>query len=233
MKRLFLFVGVVATASLVFGSPAHADPASKRHLVYNFTVGVQSDERTDASSAGTWDNRMKSTIADKGQISVDYLGVQTDGGLVVNVAESAETNRTLAAAMCIVYPDTSVQCGTGSTNPEEITVLRSLSPKFFNPTALDANRHWKIAVPAAGVSIDFTATPKDAGIISIASQRVEKSEKGDSTSANATYTYSPTRYLPTDLKEYTLMHEQSRPGQYANITIDITAALSSDSLAGS
>jgi hypothetical protein len=231
MQRLFLFLGVLTTATLTWSSPATAQ-ASKRHLVYNFTVGIQSDERTDAQSAGTWDNRVQGNVSDKGEIVIDYLGVEADGGLIVNVAEKAQqSNRTLAATACVIYPNTNVQCGTGSVNPEEITIMRTLSPKFFSASAMDVKHHWNISAPAAGVNIDFTANPKDGGDMSIDSQRVEKTTNGDSTSATATYQYSPARFLPTQLKEYTLMHQQSRPGQYASIRVDITATLTSDSLA--
>src|SRR5579862_3045570 len=113
MQRLFLFAGVLATASLILGTMAHADPASKRHLVYNFTVGINSSQHMNESAAGTNDNNVNANVSDKGQIIVDYLGVQTDGGLVVNVAEKAQTNRTLAPTLCIVYPNTNVQCGGG------------------------------------------------------------------------------------------------------------------------
>lgn len=230
MQRLFLFLGVVATASVTWSSSAHADPASKRHLVYDFTVGVHSSSAMTDTKTGGGDYKVNSNVSDKGQITVDYLGVEADGGLVVNVAENGR-DRKLAATPCVVYANTNVQCGAVDVNPEEVSIVRTLSPKFFDPTSLDAKRHWNISVPAAGVNIDFTVTPQSAGALQIDSERVEKTSKGDSTTASAKYTYQPARYLPTELKEYATMNLQVRPGQYASVQVDVTATLTSDSLA--
>ena len=231
MQRLFLFLGVIATASLTWANPASAQ-TSKRHLVFDFTVGIHSHQASTDTTAGGGDNQTNSTVSDKGQIIVDYLGVEADGGLVLNVAENGRDRR-LAATPCVVYANTNVQCGGTNVFPEEMSIVRTLSPKFFDPTNLDAKRHWNIA-PAPGINLDFTVTPQGSGgALVIDSQRVEKTTNGDSTTANAKYTYQPTRYVPTDLKEYTSMNQQTRPGQYASITMDITATLTSDSAAGS
>jgi hypothetical protein len=231
MQRLFLFVAIVAITTLGCGRIALADAPSKRHLVYDFTVGVSSTQHFNSSQAGTGDNAIAGVVADKGQISVDYLGVESDGGLVVNVSEAAHATRTLAATTCVVYANTNVLCGSANVNPEEYSIIRTLSPKFFDATALDANRHWKVEVANAGVSIDFTAAPGANGVLSIDSKRVEKSVSGDLTNAEGKYTYEIARFLPTSIKEYTKMHQQSRPGAYADITIDLQATLTSDSLA--
>lgn len=223
---------------------AMADNTVKRHVVFDFTVGVVSDQHTKDSSVkygipnaagispvlhGTGDNSDKSNVSDKGQITVDYQGIEADGGLVVQVSEAARTNRTSAPATCIIYPDTNVACVNGNVYPEEITTLRTLSPKFFNPAALDVHRHWKVNAPSAGVAIDFSAVPQGSQSMHIQSQRNEESRSGDATNATASYTYEVERCIPTALKEYTTVRQEIGPGQYANITIDVTATLNSDS----
>lgn len=242
MRRLLFFsVVVVLTATLAVQALA----GSKRHLVYNFTVGVMSDEHAKDAAVqyngmsagggqpvyGTGDTSYRGTASDSGQVVVDYEGVEADGGLVVTVEETARTNRTSAATPCVVYANTNVVCGGSNVNPEEITVLRTLSPKFFDPTLLDANRHWHVTVGRSGVAIDFTASPLGVGLMTINSQRSEKSKGGDSIDATASYTYAYERCLATTLKEYTTERHELGVGQYTNVTIDVTASLVSDSLA--
>jgi hypothetical protein len=245
MQRLFLFVAFAVVATLGCERIAQADPPSKRHLVYSFTVGVVSDQHAKDAAVqyngmnasggqpvfGTGDTSYKGNASDKGEITVDYLGIEADGGLVVNVAETARTNRTAASNTCVVYANTNVICGATNTNPEEYSILRTLSPRFFDPTALDANRHWKVNNESAGVSIDFIATPAGTGVVTIDSQRSVKSKSGDTTQATAKYAYELTRFLPDTIKEYTTMRLESGVGQYTNITIDVQANLTSDSLA--
>ena len=244
MQRL-LFLGVVAVLTATFAVPATAD--TKRHLVYNFTIGVNSDQHDKDSSVkfangpggkmidlyGTGDTSYKGTLSDSGQVIVDYQGVESDGGLVVNVSEEARTNRTSVPTACVIYSNTNVVCGGSNVNPEEITVLRTLSPRFFDPTLLDANRHWQIPISASGAggAIDFTASPQGVGVMTIDSQRNLKTTAGDTTSATAKYTYEYQRLLPTTLKEYTTERHEIGVGQYVNITIDVTATLVTDSLA--
>lgn len=184
----------------------------------------------ESGSMNTGDSSQSGTASDKGEITVDYGGVEADGGLVVTVAETARTNRTALPNTCVVYANTNIICGTGTTNPEELAIIRTLSPKFFDPSALDANRHWHVAQESAGVSIDFTAKPGGDGM-TIDSQRTEKSKSGDSLTATASYAYDTAHFAPKSLKEYTQIRTQSMPGQYMNVITDITASLVSDSAA--
>lgn len=230
MQRLFLFVALVATLTLGCGRIAQADTSSKRHLVYSFTVGITSDQHSSTDSV--LNSGAKGTSSDKGEITVDFLGVEADGGLVVTVSEKARGTRNAGENNCVVYANTNVLCGSGApANPEEIAVLRTLAPKFFNPAGLDSNRHWHVAQDSAGVSIDFTAKPAGTGVITIDSQRIEKTNGGGLTNANASYTYDVARLIPTTLKEYTTVREQGGVGQYTNYVNDVTATLVSDSLA--
>jgi hypothetical protein len=249
MRRLFVFLGVVATTAFGTMNLAYADTPSKRHLVYTFSVGVLSDQHAQSSAVsysglatghtdsspvfGTGDTSYKGNASDKGEITVDYQGIEADGGLVVSVAEAARTNRTAPATTCVIYANTNVLCAGSNVYPEELSVVRALSPRFFDPSALDKNRHWKVSAGNGVVVIDFTATPTGTGLVSIDSQRVEKTKSGDTTQATAQYDYDFTKFVPTTLKEYTTMRQETGVGQYTNITIDVRATLTSDSLAES
>lgn len=242
MQRLTTLLAVLSIAFSASPAPASADqPAAQRHLVYAFDVGIQSDSHETDSAVkglsgggnafGTGDTHYGGTGSDKGQISVDVQGVETDGGLVVGVSEKANNYRTAAPVTCVVYANTNVVCGSGIVNPEEISVLRTLSPHFFDPTALDAKKHWHEGNDAAGIGIDYTvASMSDAGIITINAERTEKFQGAarGTTQSTAKYTYDMNKLMPTAITEYTTIREETGPGQYSNVTIDLKANLAAD-----
>ncbi len=236
-----------AVLGIVFFSGAGTGLAqtasTERHLVYDFTVGVQTSNTSQTSAAqetqggnvpGYGYNDMAAGDSDKGQISVDVKGVEADGGLVVDVSEtSVRSNRGSAASTCVVYPNTNVMCGAADVHPEAVSVLRTLSPKFFDPGALDANRHWQVSNPAAGVTIDFRAGPSAGGpTVTIDAERVEKYTNGSSVNSNAKYAYDLTKLVPTSLTEYQTIRQQNGAGAYSTVTFDTTATLVSDSGSG-
>src|SRR5580658_7861460 len=96
--------------------------APERVLVYSFTVGLN-NRTTD--TANEYTNVQKNANSDLGTITVSVVGLEADGGLVVNVAEEARTNRSIAPATCVVYSNTNVICGAAVVTPEETSVLRS------------------------------------------------------------------------------------------------------------
>ena len=245
MQRLISLLAVLSIAFSASPAPVSADqPAAQRHLVYAFDVGIQNDTH-DTNSAvqgvnsgvnggtvfGTGDTQYLGTGSDKGQILVDVNGLETDGGLVVNVSEKAEHYRTAAPVTCVVYANTNVVCGTGVVNPEEISVMRTLSPHFFDPTSLDAKKHWHEGSASAGIGIDYTIMAMDNGILTIDAERSEKfqgSARG-STQSTAKYVYDMNKLMPTAITEYTTIREETGPGAYSNITIDFKASLATDS----
>ncbi len=242
MQRLLSSLGVVGIAFAVLGSAASADtPASKRHLVYSFNVGITNDTREATSAIAAVTGRSNSGQAsyngmasDKGEITVDISGVEPDGGLVLTVSETARTNRSAAPVTCVVYSNTNVLCGSGQVNPEETAIIRTLSPKFFDPSALDAKRHWHIEGGNGSVEMDFTVTPQSNGMLTIDGERKETiggANRG-TVSASAKYVYDSAKYMPQSLTEYTTIRQETGPGQFANITTDITAQLVSDSNGG-
>ncbi|MBV8638970.1 MAG: hypothetical protein JO322_12875, partial [Candidatus Eremiobacteraeota bacterium] len=90
---------------------------------------------------------------------------------------------------------------------------------------------WHEGSDAAGIGIDYTVMGIDNGIVTIDAQRNEKfqgSTRG-TTSSTAKYTYDMNKLMPTAITEYTTIREETGPGQYSNITIDLKATLATDS----
>ena len=229
--------------------PAAAQQAVQRELVYNFSVGITNDTHdTDMNSRligapnasggsgaeGSGDTSYMGVASDTGTITVDAFGVEPDGGLVTKVSESAlRGNRSAAPVECVVYPTTNVICAQGQVNPEEMSVLRTLSPKFFDPSALDAKRHWHEGNAAAGVSLDFTVTGISGNTATISENNDQKiaGGQGGTVHGTATFTYDMAKTITTQMKEYDTIRQQTGPGQYADITVDVTASLNTDSAA--
>jgi hypothetical protein len=224
-------------------TPALAQDAPQRHLVYNFTVGVQNDTHdtdsqlklnnvTGGNVEGTGDTSYLGVASDSGTIPVDVFGVEPDGGLVVKVSENGTRgDRKAAAVECVVYPTTNVICASGEVFPEELAVVRTLSPKFFDPSSLDARHHWHEGNDAAGVSLDFTAGTPAGTVVPISENDDEKVQGGQGSTLHGTdtYSYDMAKNVSTQLKEYDTIRKQMGPGQYSNIIIDITATLATDS----
>jgi hypothetical protein len=223
-------------------TPAFAQGTPQRHLVYNFTVGVQNDTHDTDSQLkmnnvsggdvlGTGDTSYMGVGSDKGTIPVDVMGVEPDGGLVVKVSENGQNNRRATPVECVVYPTTNVICASGEVYPEELAVIRTLSPTFFDPSLEDAQHHWHQGSTAAGVSLDFTAGTAAGTIIPISETDDEKvlGGQGSTLHGTDTYSYDMAKSVATQLKEYDTVRKQLGPGQYSNIIIDITAQLATDS----
>jgi hypothetical protein len=243
---VLIIIAIIAAAALSGAAlPAGAQQQVQRHLVYDFSVGVQNDAHsTDASmkllngggtAYGTGDTSQASLVSDNGTIDVDVFGVEPDGGLIVKVDEHAlRTNRTLKPVECVVYPTTNIVCGAGDVNPEEMAVLKTLSPKFFDPGALDSNHHWHQGSAAAGISLDFTAGTPSGNLVPITlddNEKIGGGSGGSTLHGNDSYSYDMAKTVTTQLKEYDTIRKQTGAGQYSNVVIDITATLSTDSVA--
>ena len=240
MSRPFAcaFVALTLAAAAL---PAAAQQTVQRRLIYDFSVGVQNDTR-DTNSAvsnsggpnggsysGTGDTSYLGVASDMGTIDVDIYGVEPDGGLVLKVGENGRSNRNNAAVECVVYPTTNVVCGQGVVTPEEMAIIRTLSPKFFDPSALDAKRHWHEGSATAGVSLDFTAGVPNGTLIPITAEDNEQLPHDGTLHATATYTYDMGKTVTTQVKDYETLRRQNGPGEYADIVFDITATLATDS----
>ncbi len=180
---------------------------------------------------GTGDTSYMGVASDKGTIQIDVFGVEPDGGLVVKVSENGQNVRKAAAVECVVYPTTNSICASGEVFPEELAVIRTLSPKFFDPSSLDAKHHWHQGSDAAGISLDFTAGSPSGTTIPISENDDEKVAGGQSSTLHGTdtYSYDMSKNVSTTLKEYDTIRKQMGAGQYSNIVIDITAELATDS----
>lgn len=238
-------VPTLATLAVLLATgPALAQGTVQRHLVYDFTVGVQNDTHdTNAATrlvnngagvstvTGTGDTQYMGVGSDKGTIPVDVYGVEPDGGLVVSVSENGQNVRKAAPVECVVYPTTNVECASGQVFPEELAVIRTLSPKFFDPSTFDAKHHWHQGSDAAGVSLDFTAGSPMGTMVPISEDDNEKvaGVQGSTLHGTDSYSYDMAKNISTQLKEYDTIRKQMGPGQYANIIIDITAQLATDS----
>lgn len=230
-------------------APARAQDQVQRHLVYNFTFGVQKQEHDTNASVrqanspgksidytnvyGTGDTHYDSTATDSGTITADVLGMQPDGGLHVRVSEVGRYYRASAPMDCLVYPTTKIACAR-RPYPEEADVMSTLSPSFFNPAALDAKNRWHEDGGVPGLSLEFTASAPSGSIVTIAEARNQKfgGGLGGTVNGSATFTYDTARRVTTALKAYdTDRSAQGGPGQYTNTIFNITATLVTDTQA--
>jgi hypothetical protein len=185
-----LLVGALAT-------PAHAQEAPQRHLVYNFTLGVQSDAH-DKQSQVQWSNPVNGpTEGSKldqpgtapagpdammvtGTGDEQHLGVASDKGTIsVDVngmrsdgglqVEVSETGQTYrkAAPMVCAVYATTKIACAGEILPEEAAVLSTLSPSFFDPSRLDSKNRWHEDGGVPGVSLEFRASAPSGSVITI------------------------------------------------------------------
>ncbi len=239
--------GLIVLAFVVETSPVCAQQQPQRHLVYDFTLGMQNDTHNNESTVKTinaphWGSEYETVHtsgntqyygvgSDTGTITVDVHGMRSDGGLQVDVSEVGRNYRKAAPMVCAVYPSTKIACA-GQIFPEEAAVLSTLSPTFFDPARLDPKNHWRDSNDIPGLTLDFTASAPTGSVVSISEQKSQKINGGlgGNVVGNATFDYDTARRVTTNLKAYeTVRPQQGEPGQYNNIIVDITATLATDS----
>ena len=245
MRALLTGFAAISIAALLTAGAASAQSKAQRHLVYDFNVGVNNDtHETDMNARfsgtgnggnggnvnGTGDTSYGGNATDKGQIIVDVMGLQSDGGLVTSVSETARTNRTAPPVTCVAYANTYVACAQGQVNPEEMSVLRTMNPKFFDTSSPDPKAHWHYGDPGGPVSIDFNASKRTDGLLNITADRQENSGGSQTVkvTSNAKYTYDSAALVSKTLSEYETIREEQGPGQYMNLTVQTNAQLVSD-----
>jgi hypothetical protein len=201
----------VAIASLLMGvlaSPAPAQETPQRHLVYNFTLGVQSDAHVKQSQV-QWSNPVNGPTegskldqpgtaqggADAMMVTgtgdEQHLGVASDKGTIaVDVqgmrsdgglqVEVSEAGQSYrkAAPMVCAVYPTTKVACGGEILPEEAAVLSTLSPSFFDPSRLDGKNHWHEDGGVPGVSLEFTASAPSGSVITIAENKNAKTAGG-------------------------------------------------------
>jgi hypothetical protein len=214
-----------AIAALSFApSPAYADSTATT-LVYNFTYSSKQsiqardsgdsaesiDVATQELAGGTGNNGIShygGVLDDKGTMTVEVIGTEKDGGLVVNISEAGQQTRRAPAATCVVYGNTRVICDPNKTvYTEEYTLLRFLGAKFVDPNQLDADKHWAatgLGGPSLTVLADYTINGNNNGQMQIGEKRIVKAYGVGhlTTDVETKIGYDFDRSLPISVNEY-------------------------------
>jgi hypothetical protein len=255
-------IGGVAAASVLLLAPsiARADtnvtPAAT--LVYNFTYSAnnQISSRDSANPAQAYgavnsstggndftnpnsgQGHYEATLTDKGTMTVNIIGKQPDGGLILNISEAGENARRAPAATCVVYGNTRVICDPNKTVfSEEYTLLRFLGLNFVDPSQLDANKHWNatgIGGPGLDVSASYTINSNDKGQMQIGETR-KITNTGSTirvtTDVESKIGYDYNRSVPTSVEEYVQQRNDQGTNGNSLTTYQTTLQLVSDTMA--
>jgi hypothetical protein len=243
---------VITMAALALTSPAIASADNTvQQLTYNFTYSADqstsakdsANPAEDYSGGGSHTGLMQGgtssytgSLSDKGTMTVQILGKQQDGGLIVNIAENGENVRRAPSAACVVYGNTRVICDPNKTvYTEEYTLLRFLGQNFIDPSNLDAHRHWQIVQnsPTMSVTADYTLGPTTSSDVSVNETRKIRQSGGGSltTDVQTKIGYDMSRSIPTAIDEYvTQRHDNGVVGTSTTI-YQTTFALASDTTA--
>jgi len=252
-------VALAATLTIALGAVASADSAAPlRHLVYAFTYsntqtqtahesGIGSSDAANTKSLGGGGSLVaaapgsgvaQSTAAtsDRGQIVVDVVRVQPDGGLVVSVSEQANDKRSALPATCVVYGNTNMVCDTSKQiNTEELAVLRVLGSNFIDLAQIDAKNHWRVDQSGATSSdvADYSIASNSGNVMKIDSLRVlkETGAQGFTSTTNGVITYDAQRLVPLGLVEDEILRQSSGAGNYTEVRTQTGISLVTDSLA--
>ncbi|MFN2527162.1 MAG: hypothetical protein ABR584_00395 [Candidatus Baltobacteraceae bacterium] len=243
MKTLIaLTIAGVFVASSTAISQAEDNPAI-RHLVYNFTVGIQSTLTVHDSgigaggeTTGTGVNDVRGGTSDEGTITVDVTQQSADGGLVVNVSEVAKNTRTAKPALCALYGNNlTVICDPNAKiNDEEMSLLRVLGRDFVSG-ALDPHKHWRVDTTAQGYSEvnDFTISAANGAAMTIDEQRVGhlSGAGGFDLTTNGTILYDSQFTVARSMHELAVRRQNEGANDYRTTRTDSAFQLLSDSLA--
>jgi hypothetical protein len=176
------------------------------------------------------------SLNDKGTMTVQILGKQPDGGIIVSIAEAGENIRRAPAATCVVYGNTKVICDPNKTvYTEEYTLLRFLGSNFVDPNQLDAKHHWQIVQdsPAMNVTSDYVLGATTTSDVKISEARKIRQAGGGSltTDVQTAIGYDMSRAVPTSVDEYvTQRHDNGVAGTSTTI-YQTTLQLVSDTMA--
>ena len=257
-----IFVTGTTAALLLLPSVARADTPVPT-LVYNFTYSAnQNTDAKDSSNpaedysagnsgggktptsgggnafanAGSGTSRYEGALNDKGTMTVDILGKQSDGGLIVSISEAGQQTRRAPAATCVVYGNTRVICDPNKTvYSEEYTLLRFLGQNFVDPANIDAKRHWQITQDSPNLSItaDYVIGPTTTSDVQVSEARKIRQSGGGSltTDIQTKIGYDMSRTVPTTVDEYvTQRHDNGVAGTSTTI-YQTTLQLVSDTMA--
>jgi hypothetical protein len=256
-----IVVAGAASAVLLAPSVAAADtsvtPAAT--LVYNFTYSANNKvaARDDANPAMSYfgsptgnmggpqyanpssgKSNYETALDDKGTMTVNIIGKQPDGGLVLNINEIGQNARRAPAATCVVYGNTRVICDPNKTVfSEEYTLLRFLGVNFIDPNQLDASKHWNatgLNSPGLDISASYTINSSTNGQMQIGETRTITNTNAAvrvTTQVESKIGYDYNRLVPTTVDEYVQQRNDHGTGGASLTTYQTTLQLVSDTMA--
>ncbi len=251
MSRINRIAAGAATAAvLLLPSVARADSTAGQ-LVYNFTYSASqhvtardSNDSAETVSSETGNitggsngiSHYGGSLDDKGTMTVQILGKQADGGVIVSIAEQGQNIRRAPSATCVVYGNTRAICDPNKTvYTEEYTLLRFMGSNFIDPNVVDAKRHWQITQnsPTMNVTADYILGPTTTSNVQVSETRKIRQSGGGSltTDTEAKIGYDMSRSVPTSVDEYvTQRHDNGVVGTSTTI-YQTTLQLVSDTMA--
>ncbi len=221
MRTLSKVLAASGLAALSFAPGAAYAGSPGPTLVYDFTYSSkQSIQARDSSDSAESINtgglaggnngisHYSGALDDKGTMTVQVVGTEQDGGLVVNISEAGQQTRRAPAATCVVYGNTRVICDPNKTvYTEEYTLLRFLGGKFVDPSQLDANKHWTatgLSNPSLTVTADYSINGNNNGQMQIGEKRIVKALGAGhlTTDVETKIGYDFNRSVPVSVDEY-------------------------------
>lgn len=237
--RVLLPTAVAATLACA-GVRADTTPPI-RHLVFDFTYSNIMDTTMHDNSMdnGPVSGHTDSVGggADRGELDVDVVSVQPDGGLIVGITEHGQVHNDTSATTCAVYGSTVVVCDPDRhVGEEEMALLRLLGNNFIDVSQIDAKNHWSVGSQSPDVkeTDDFSivGTNPD-GTMKINETRVRK-QTGASTansSMSGNIVYNQTMSVPVKIVDDTMMSQELGAGNYSTQHLQLAINLVSDSKA--
>jgi hypothetical protein len=251
-----ILVTGAAAAIVLLPSVVSADTAGPT-LVYDFTYSSKqnitakdsanpAEDYPDAhasrvgnslANTGSGSSNYEAGLNDKGTMTVQVIGTEQDGGLVVNISEEGQQTRRASAATCVVYGNTRVICDPNKTvYTEEYTLLRFLGAKFVDPSQLDANKHWAatgLNSPEMAVIADYTIDSNSNGQMQIGEKRTIKASGAGhlTTDVETKIGYDFNRSVPMSVDEYATQRTDGGLKGTSTTIYQTTLQLVSDTMA--
>ncbi len=241
-----------ATVVMLLAPAAARADSTPTTLVYNFTYSskqaIQARDSSDnvesidvaTQELGGGSNGIShygGALDDKGTMTVQVVGTEQDGGLVVNISEAGQQTRRAPAATCVVYGNTRVICDPNKTvYTEEYTLLRFLGAKFVDPSQLDANKHWAatgLSNPSLTVTADYSINGNNNGQMQIGEKRIVKASGVGhlTTDVETKIGYDFNRSLPVSVDEYAAQYTDGGLKGTSTTIYQTTLQLVSDTMA--
>jgi hypothetical protein len=252
MLKIQEILAAGATAVMLLAPAAARADSTPTTLVYNFTYSSKqaiqardSSDNVESIDVATQElaggsngiSHYGGALDDKGTMTVQVVGTEQDGGLVVNISEAGQQTRRAPAATCVVYGNTRVICDPNKTvYTEEYTLLRFLGQKFVDPNQLDANKHWAatgLSNPSLTVTADYSINGNNNGQMQIGEKRIVKATGVGhlTTDVETKIGYDFNRSLPVTVDEYAAQYTDGGLKGTSTTIYQTTLNLVSDTMA--